>query len=110
MYEFLHGQLEEVQVSKQFVRGRIRADIVVGDTIIIELKNNLDTTTKYQRLVGQLVEYESWKGPVFVVLYGKTDPNLRKQLKRHIDEKTDYFDDFRLLEKESPRARRGQNP
>ena len=47
LYEFLYGQLEEVQVTKHFALGRIRADIVVGDTIIIELKNNLDTTAKY---------------------------------------------------------------
>ena len=52
----------------------------------MELKNNLDTTAKYQRLVGQLAEYKQWDGRVLVLLTGKTDPNLRKQLDRYLSD------------------------
>ena len=59
LYKFLHEKFEEIQITKQYARGRIRADIVVGDKIIVELKNNLNTTNKYQRLLGQLAQYKS---------------------------------------------------
>ena len=70
LYEYLHKKLEAIQVTKQFAKGRIRADIVVGDRVIVELKNNLDSTAKYQRLVGQIAEYKEWPGEIIVVLCG----------------------------------------
>lgn len=84
LYIFLHERFTELQVTKQFASGRIRADIAVEDKIIIELKNNLDTTSKYHRLVGQLESYKNWNGSVFVVLCGRTDRNLFKELKRRM--------------------------
>ena len=50
----------------------------------VELKNNLNTTAKYQRLIGQISEYKEWEGQILVLLIGETDPNLRKQLKKYI--------------------------
>jgi len=97
LYDFLHREFPDIQVTKQFASGRIRADIVVGGKIIIEMKNNLDTTGKYQRLMGQLMAYEEWDGQVFVILTGKTDPNLRKQLNDHAKHTGD--DDFDGREK-----------
>lgn len=84
LYAFLHERLEDIQVTKQYAKGRIRADLVVGDEVIIELKNNLNTTAKYQRLVGQISEYKEWDGQILIVLVGSTDPNLRKQLLRYV--------------------------
>lgn len=60
LYYFLHKQFENIQITKQYARGRIHADLVVGDKIIIELKHNLNSTGKYQRLIGQLTEYKDW--------------------------------------------------
>ncbi len=37
LYNFLHEKLEDIQITKQFARGRIHADLVVGDKIIIEI-------------------------------------------------------------------------
>lgn len=85
LYEYLHDQLEEIQVTRQYARARIRADIVVGDKVIIELKNNLNSTSKYQRLVGQLNEYKGWEGPIFIILCGETDTNLLKDLKKLVE-------------------------
>ena len=84
LYNFLHSELGDIQVTKQSARGRIRADLVIGDKVIVELKHNLDSTAKYQRLVGQLAEYKEWKGQIVVLLTGKTDPNLRKQLNNYL--------------------------
>jgi hypothetical protein len=93
LYEFLHKEFPDIQVTKQFANGRIRADIVVGDKIIIELKNKLDTTAKYQRLMGQLMAYEQWEGQIFVILTGDTDANLRKQLRQYAQQEGDGLDD-----------------
>src|SRR6266480_7653015 len=67
LYEFLHRELGGVQVTKQFANGRIRADLVVADKVIVELKVNLDSTAKYHRLIGQLEEYRAWKGNIVIV-------------------------------------------
>ena len=57
LYAFLHEQLGGTQITKQYAKGRIRADLVIADRVIVELKNNLDSTAKYQRLIGQLTQY-----------------------------------------------------
>jgi len=80
LYQFLHDELGDLQVTKQYAKGRIRADLMIGDKVIIELKHNLDTTGKYQRLIGQISEYKEWDGRVIILLTGETDMNLRKQL------------------------------
>lgn len=102
LYDFLHAKLDDIQVTKQSAKGRIRADIVVGDKVIVEIKNNLDSTAKYQRLVGQLTEYKSWNGEVIIVLCGKTDRNLRKELDSFLkDFKAGSFSDaeVRVIQK-----------
>ncbi len=81
LYLFLHEQLPETQITKQYAKGRIKADIAVDDKIIIELKNNLKARNNFQRLLGQLTEYKSWKGSVIILLTGETDLNFVKELK-----------------------------
>src|SRR5438093_10852245 len=66
LYKYLHEKLPDIQVTKQYAQGRVRADLVVGDRVIIELKHNLNSTAKYQRLVGQLIEYQEWDGRVII--------------------------------------------
>jgi hypothetical protein len=84
LYDLLHSELGDIQVTKQYARGRIRADLVIGDKVIVELKHNLNSTAKYQRLVGQLAEYKEWDGQIVLLLTGKTDQNLRKQLDSYL--------------------------
>ena len=92
LYEFLHQELPNIQITKQFAKGRVRADILVSDNVVLELKNNLDSTAKYQRLLGQLAELKEWKGTIIVLLCGNTDPNLTKALRQHVKDWTgDYF-------------------
>ncbi len=80
LYDYLHSQLKAIQVVKQYAQGRIRADIVIGDKVLIELKYNLASTAAYHRLIGQLTSYKEWKGPIFLVLCGKTEPSILKEL------------------------------
>ena len=63
LYDFLIENLEGIEVIKQYGKGRMRADLIVNNNVIIELKNNLDATTKYQRLIGQLSDYKDSQGP-----------------------------------------------
>lgn len=81
LYAFLNTELGELQVTRRYSRGRSEADIVVADKVIIELKTDLDSTSEFQRLVGQLTEYQDWNMAVIVVLTGQTDANLGKELR-----------------------------
>ena len=92
LYSYLEKELEDIQITRQYAKGRIRADIVVDDVVIIELKNNVDSTAKYQRLVGQLSEYKEWNGNIVVLLTGKTDSNLKRQLTQRVKEYDDLLD------------------
>ncbi len=90
--KYLHENLKDIQVTKQYANGRFKADIVVGDNVIIEIKYNLKTTGQYQRLSGQLQSYKSWKGNTILLLTGTTEPNLKKQVIKDIaDNFTDQF-------------------
>jgi hypothetical protein len=84
LYLFLHRELEDHQITKQPAQGRFHADLVIDDKLIIELKHNLNTTAKYQRLIGQVEEYKNWDGQVILLLIGETDPNLKKQLTSYL--------------------------
>ena len=84
LYIYLHDSFGDTQITKQFARGRIRADLMVGNKVIIELKHNLNSTAKLQRLIGQLTQYGDWDGRVVILLTGETEPNLRKELKQFI--------------------------
>jgi len=88
LYDLLHEKLEEVSVIKQYAQGRVSADIVVGEKVLIELKNNLNSRSEYQRMLGQLDEYnDNWKGHIILILCGKTEPSMRKEIKAHIKKK-----------------------
>jgi len=102
LYNYLHKNLDKLQVTKQYAKGRIKADIVIQDKVIIELKNNLNSTAKYQRLIGQLIEYKNWEGNVIILLTGGTDLNLKKDLQKFIDEQNGLWEEqnFTLIVKE----------
>ncbi len=106
LYAFFHKRLEDIQITKQYAKGRIHADLVVGDRVIIELKNNLNTTAKYQRLIGQLSEYKEWEGEIVLILTGETDPNIRKQLNKYIEKEVDVFGEgMMIIEKNSEQTK-----
>ena len=100
LYCYLHDNLTDYQVTRQYARGRVRADIVVEDHVVLEIKNNLESTTKYHRLIGQLSEFRNWSGHIIIVLCGDTDRNIRKELDRFLaDSGMFQGDDLRVIQK-----------
>lgn len=87
---FLHEELENHEIIKQYAVGRFHADLVIDDELIIEIKYNFNTLTKYRNLLGQLAEYKDWSGPIILLLVGKTDPDLKKRLTSHAKEEGFY--------------------
>src|SRR5262245_25669115 len=68
LFSFLHESLFDKQIVRQYGRGRARVDLMVDDKVMIEIKFNLTSTSEYQRLVGQMVEYAEWKKTFFLIL------------------------------------------
>ncbi len=85
LYLFLHARLDDKQIIRQYGKGRARVDLMVDDKVMVELKYALTSTSEYQRLVGQLVEYKDWHKDILVVLVGETEPSLLKQLQRVLE-------------------------
>ena len=82
----LDKNLPSSDVIPQSAQGRMKGDIVVDDRILIELKVGLNSTSKMQRLLGQIELYESnWKGEVIVVVCGDADRDLLKTVKKKIE-------------------------
>jgi hypothetical protein len=85
LFAYLHAVLPSTQVTKQYGVGRTKADIVVNKSVAIEMKHNLDSTAEFQRLVGQLMDYEDWKGRIIVLLTGENDPELVKRVRAFLE-------------------------
>lgn len=102
LYGYLNENLKGIEVTRQFGSSRSRVDICVGRKVYVELKKDLDSTAKLQRLLGQLHLYakEKW-GVVLLVVVGKTDPNLLAQakdgLKKIGGDVGDLFNNWRLI-------------
>jgi hypothetical protein len=90
LYAYLHEQLSEIQITRQYARGRSRVDLRVGETVVVELKCDLDSTSEYQRLLGQLLEMKRWEERIVVVFAGNTDPYFLKALKKETEEWGSY--------------------
>ena len=101
LYNFLHEHFDEVQITKQYGVGRSRADLNVGDKVLIEVKKDLQSKSQHDRLTGQLEDYRKWKGSIIILLVGETEPNLKKKLLRYQEEHTDGWSGvpFHLAEK-----------
>jgi hypothetical protein len=85
LYAYLHDNFDGVEVTRQHGSSRSRVDLCVGRKVYIELKKDLDSTAKLQRLLGQLQLYanEKWEC-VIVVVVGKADQNLLKQAEQGV--------------------------
>lgn len=101
LYNFLHEHFDDVQITKQDGVGRSRADLNVGDKVLIEVKKDLRLKSQHDRLTGQLEDYRKWKGSIIILLVGETEPNLKKKLLRYQEEHTDGWSGvpFHLVEK-----------
>ena len=82
----LEKNLEKAEIIQQYAAGRLRGDIVVDGKILIEIKQDLDSTGKLQRLLGQIELYNSkWNGQVVVVLCGESKRDLLQVVRDKIN-------------------------
>lgn len=99
LYFFLHEYFPDVQITKEYAIGRTKVDINVGDEVIIEIKKDLKSTDKYDRLVGQLEEYKKWKGATIILLVGDAEPHFKKKLLNRAKEEGFFMPAFHVIEK-----------
>ncbi len=86
LHKHLQKNLESLDVIMQYAAGRVKADIVVDDKILIEIKDSLKSTGQLQRLLGQLDIYAAqWKGKVIVVICGDSQRDLVKVLEKKVE-------------------------
>jgi hypothetical protein len=83
---FLRSELEGIKITQQYARDRYRFDIVLNESLAIELKYNLKNVGDFQRLLGQLLLSKRWEGQVLVLLVGDTDPDILDSLMREAKE------------------------
>jgi len=86
LQSFLQAELYGIPITRQFGHGQMRADLAVGEKLLLELKHNFDSTSELQRSIGQLEILRTLGKTVIVVLAGRTDPNFAKQLEEHIED------------------------
>ena len=79
---FLNKEIPDIKITPQYALGRAKADLLIGNKIIVEIKKDLITTSKYNRLIGQLTRYKEWDRQIIVLLVGKTAPDLKLDLER----------------------------
>jgi nitrate reductase NapAB chaperone NapD len=86
LHRHLEKKLEKSDVIMQYASGRVKGDICVDHTVLIEIKDSLKSTGQLQRLLGQLEIYDAqWKGKVVVVICGDTQRDLLKQLDKKVE-------------------------
>ncbi|MGD0590748.1 MAG: hypothetical protein ABSA44_08120 [Bacteroidota bacterium] len=91
LYNFLRSSLPGIVVTPQYAFGRAKTDIAISDKLAIEIKKDLNDTSEFQRLIGQVVQFKDWKGYFLILLTGKTDNNLRDDLQKKIDDLNNSF-------------------
>jgi hypothetical protein len=84
LYRYLQRELPDVQVKKQFSEGLVRADLAIADSVLVEVKNNLDSQTEYRQLWDEIATWRNWDGSLILLLTGKVDPVLVKALQKKV--------------------------
>jgi len=91
LLNFLNKEIPDIKIIPQYAIGRSKADLLIGNDIILEIKKDLTKTTQYDRLIGQLTRYQEWKGRVIVLLVGEVDNNLKKGIEKFINNSSFLF-------------------
>ena len=81
LYNFLEEKLPGKNITKEYGIGRSKVDIAIGKKVFIELKKDIRSTGQFQRLIGQLEIYKNDCDNMLLVVCGKNDNNLMKQLR-----------------------------
>ena len=95
LYNYLSTIFPGLIIRRQFNYDRIRADLLIEDTVAIEIKMNLTSTSEFQRLIGQLESYARWGKRMIVLIVGDVDPDLKHRVQERINK--DWDDDSSKL-------------
>jgi len=94
LHNYLQSHLADVPMVTQYGLAKARADIVIEDTHLIELKLGLTDTGEFQRCMGQLEVYkQKWvskdRGPIYLVIVGDSLSEFRDLLHNWFKEAND---------------------
>jgi len=90
LYTWLKQNLPGVPITTQYGIAKGKADIVVQDEHVIELKLAFgDDIAEFDRCIGQMERYRlKWvdldRGPVYLVVVGELEPEFRDMLHQAI--------------------------
>jgi hypothetical protein len=107
LFAALRRALPEVPMTTQHGLAKGRADIVIEDSHVIEVKLGLTDIGEFDRCIGQMERYyQRWvkkdRGPFYLVVVGESDPDLRDMLHVWFEEANGRFftwSPFHLVEK-----------
>lgn len=86
LFRLLEEQLPGIEVIRQYGLGRIKADIAVGGKVFIEIKSNIGTRDRLQRLLGQLTLYAKAKVEYFIlIIIGHIENNMKAIIENEIE-------------------------
>jgi hypothetical protein len=85
LFSWLIAQLPDVPMIAQYGIAKGKADIVIQDQHVIELKLGFSDVCELDRCIGQLERYRlKWvdpqRGPVYLIILGSSDPEMRDVL------------------------------
>jgi hypothetical protein len=85
LYTWFTQNLRDVPIIAQYGIAKGKADIVIQDEHVIELKLGFWDVCEFDRCLGQLQRYrlkwvEPERGPIYLILVGESDPELRDVL------------------------------
>jgi hypothetical protein len=112
LYAWLKQKLPGVPITTQYGIAKGKADIVIQDEHVIELKIAFaDDIAEFDRCIGQMERYRlKWvdldRGPVYLVIVGELEPEFRDMLHQAIKrlDSGNFWQWFFLIEK-APTAR-----
>lgn len=84
LYKYLQRELPDVQIERKFSEGQVRADLAIADTVLVEVKRNLETKSAYQRLWEEIETWKDWDGELILLFTGTVDPVLVKTIEKKI--------------------------
>ena|SRR5579883_2459452 len=107
LFAALRLALPDVPMTTQHGLAKGRADIVIEDAHVIELKLGFKDCNEFDRCIGQMERYyQRWvkkdRGPFYLIVVGESDADLRDMLHVWFEEANGRFfsrSPFHLIEK-----------
>lgn len=107
LFAHLRRALPDIPMTTQHGLAKGRADIVIEDSHVIEVKLGLTDVLEFDRCIGQMERYyQRWvkknRGPFHLIVVGESAPDLRDMLHVWFEEANARFltwSPFHLIEK-----------